>query len=269
VADRVLVTGAAGRIGSWLRPRLARPGRVLRLLDTGPQDPPAPGEAVELVTADLTDPAAVATACDGADAVVHLGAIPVEDEWANLLRVNIDGTRTVLEGARDRGVPRVVLASSIHAVGFRSRADGEVAVPSTIPPRPDTYYGMSKAALEALGSLYADRFGMAVFALRIGVCVNRPPAREYLPVWLSPDDCARLVDACLATPQTGFHLIWGISRNRRRWWSLAEGERIGYAPRDDSEAYAGELAAGAPDQPTEGPIGRDFVTTPLGTPRQT
>jgi uronate dehydrogenase len=265
---RVLITGAAGGIGRRLRPRLARPGRVLRLLDTAALDPPAPGEAVELVTADLTEAAAMSAACDGIDAVVHLGAIPVEDEWRNLLRVNIDGTRTVLEAARDLGVPRVILASSIHAVGFQSRSDGEIALPSNVPPRPDTYYGMSKAALEALGSLYADRFGMAVFALRIGACFDRPPGRASLPAWLSPDDCARLVDACLTTAETGFHLIWGISRNTRRWWSLAEGERVGYAPRDDSEAYADELGAGPPEETVDEPIGGDFIGKRLGGSRQ-
>ena len=116
----ILITGAAGRIGTMLRSRLARPGRVLRLLDVAPlAQPPGPGE--EAVTASVTDMAAMTAACAGADAVIHLGGIPTEDAWAPILDVNINGTYTVFEAARRAGVPRVVFASSNHAVGFAPR----------------------------------------------------------------------------------------------------------------------------------------------------
>jgi uronate dehydrogenase len=260
--ERVLVTGAAGRVGTLLRPRLVRPDRVLRLLDL---DPVSPGPGVEPVVADMTDPAAMAAACAGLDAVVHLGAIPTEAPWADLLRVNIDGTRTVLEAARGAGVPRVVLASTIHAAGFHSRSSAvDGPLPSGVPPRPDTYYGVSKAAVEALGSLYADRFGMAVFALRLGACFPEPPAEETLESWLSPEDCARLIEACLTTEAGGFRVLWGISRNTRRWWSLAEAEEIGYAPRDDSEPYADRIEAPGPGPDEPDRVGRSFCRLPLG-----
>ena len=94
----ILVTGAAGGIGTMLRSRLARPGRLLRLLDTGPVDSPGPGE--EAVTASVTDMAAMTEACHGADAVIHLGAIPREAPWDRVLDVNINGTYMVFEAAR-------------------------------------------------------------------------------------------------------------------------------------------------------------------------
>src|SRR6201996_5798109 len=101
----ILVTGAAGRIGSMLRTRLARPGRVLRLLDVAPLPAPAgPGE--EAVTASVTDLAAMTAACAGADTVIHLGGIPTEDDWAPVLDVNINGTYVVIEAARRAGVRR-------------------------------------------------------------------------------------------------------------------------------------------------------------------
>jgi len=65
---RVLVTGAAGSIGTDLRPRLARPGRVLRLMDLVPVPDPGPGE--EVVTGSVTDRDAVAAAVVDVDAVV-------------------------------------------------------------------------------------------------------------------------------------------------------------------------------------------------------
>lgn len=260
MAHQLLITGSAGRIGRLLRPRLARPGRVLRLLDLVPQGPAGTGET--LIQADLTDTAAIASATEGADAVLHLAAFPGEHSWAELQRLNVDGARTVLEAARGAGVRRVILASSIHAAGYYRR--GTAPLPATVPPRPDGYYGWSKAALESLGSLYADRFGMAVFALRIGACFAEPPGGDFLDCWLSPDDCARLVEACLATEVTGFRPLWGISRNTRRWLSLAEGERIGYHPRDDSEAYADRMGPANPaDADT---VGGYFLRLPLGEP---
>jgi hypothetical protein len=263
-----------------LRARLTRPGRMLRLLDLAAQQPPGPGEPVETITGDLTDAGSVAAACAGVDAVIHLAGIPTEHTWENLLRVNVDGTRIVLEAARGAGVPRVVLASSIHAAGFYRQpgADprpagfpapsGPDGVPADVPPRPDGYYGFSKAAVEALGSLYADRFGMTVFGLRIGSCFPEPPGEWALDSWLSPDDCARLMAACLSTDATGYRVIWGVSRNTRRWWSLAAGADIGYQPQDDAQAYAGRVAAAEGSRAaTMGLLGGHATTVPLGQPR--
>ena len=263
----VLITGASGRIGVMLRTRLARPGRVLRLLDVVPPAPASAGEAAEVLpAASVTDAAAVRRALDGADAVVHLGGIPVEDTWENILSVNIDGTRTVLEQARLAGVTRVVLASSNHAVGFVRRAswpDGEL--PAGVPPRPDTYYGVSKVAMEALGSLYHSRFGMDVICLRIGTCEYTPPDTRSLSTWLSADDMGRLAEAAITAPAPGFRIVWGISHNTRRWWSLAEGEAIGYHPVDDAETYADQVpVTGGHD--TSGRIGGMFCNIPLGEP---
>jgi nucleoside-diphosphate-sugar epimerase len=265
----VLITGGAGRIGLMLRSRLARPGRVLRLLDTAGQEPPAPGEQVELVTGSITDPGLVRQAATGVDAVVHLAGHSGEAPWPDIADVNITGTQLVLEAARAAGVPRVVLASSNHAVGFRGRDEaGPGGLPADVPPAPDTYYGVGKVAMEALAALYHARFGMDVPCLRIGTCDRTPGSTRGLATWLSPGDCARLVEACLAAPSPGFRTVWGISRNTRRWWSLTAGEELGYHPEDDSEVYAAELAAaeGEPDpaDPVHRLVGGPFCTMPLG-----
>jgi uronate dehydrogenase len=260
----VLITGAAGRIGRMLRTRLSQP---LRLYDVEPCHRAGRDERVEVLPpASVTDRAAIAAACIGVDAVVHLGGIPAEDSWERILAVNIDGTRTVLEAARAAGVRRIVLASSNHAAGFVSRAEAPVdGLPADVPPRPDTYYGLSKAAMEALGSLYHSRFGMDVICLRIGTCADVPPDDSPLSLatWLSPDDVARLVDAALTAPAPGFRIVWGISRNTRRWWSLAEGKAIGYHPTDDAEQYAGPTPPPAPPA-AEDRIGGLFCRIPLG-----
>ncbi|MBU3061496.1 NAD(P)-dependent oxidoreductase [Nocardia sp. NEAU-G5] len=259
--QRVLVTGAAGILGRLMRTRLARPGRVLRLLDIAPPDPAAPGEAVEILTGSITDAAVMAGACADVDAIIHLGGISREDAWDRILEVNIDGTRTVLEAARAAGVPRVVLASSNHAVGFRTIGEaGPDGLPGDSSPRPDTYYGVSKAVIESLGSLYHSRFGMDVSCLRIGSCFEEPADVRQLSLWMSPDDCARLLEACLATDEPGYRVLWGVSANTRAVVSLREAREIGYRSLDDAERYADRVPAGE----LPGYIGGAFCDIPLG-----
>lgn len=257
----VLVTGAAGRIGRTVCPGLAAHGWTVRGTDL--VDLPA---AVPGAPADLTDPAdepVLAALLDGADAVLHLAAIPGEDDWARILASNVDATRRVLAAALDARVRRVVLASSNHATGFTRRpADG--TLPAATPPLPDTFYGVSKAALEALGGLYAQRHGMDVVALRIGSFQPRPRSPRELATWLSPGDTVRLVHAALSAPSPGFVLVWGISANTRAWWSLAEGRALGYHPADDAEDFAADILRG--EQPdwagdeTLTLVGGDFAT---------
>lgn len=234
--ERILLTGAAGGVGTLMRPRLARPDRVLRLLDIAPLPQAAAGEQVEVITASVTDLEAMTAACEGVDAVIHLGGLSLEGPWPEILEINIHGTYVVLEAARRAGVGRVILASSNHTVGF-ARLDG-TPVPDYAFPRPDTYYGVSKVTMEALGSLYHDRYGLDVIAIRIGSCFERPRDERMLGMWLSPDDGARLLDAALSVPQPGFRIVWGVSANTRGVVSLTEAKAIGYEPRDDSERFA-------------------------------
>jgi uronate dehydrogenase len=273
MSETVLITGANGVVGRLMRPRLAREGRVLRLLDIVRPEPAAEGEAVEVIEASVTDEAAMRAACEGVDAIIHLGGISVEGPWADILSANIDGTRVVLETARDAGVRRVVLASSNHAAGFYDLENApEGGLPADVFPRPDTYYGVSKVALEALGSLFHDRYGIDVTVLRIGSCFEKPWDRRSLWTWMSPADGARLLEACLSTPEPGYRVVWGISRNTRNWWSLEAGEAIGYHPQDDSEVFAAELLGDAIDDGPQGPeerlAGGKFCFTPLGEHQQ-
>src|SRR5580692_5478741 len=255
----ILVTGAAGLVGSMLRPRLARPGRTLRLLDTVPITA-SPGE--EAVTASVTDLDAMTDACRNAVAVVHLGGVATEAPWRQILEVNIDGTYAVFEAARRAGVGRVVYASSNHAVGFSPRAD--FPVPDYAFPVPDSYYGVSKAAGESLASLYHSRYGMDAICIRILTCAERPPTLRALSTWLSPDDTGRLFEACLSAPSPGFRVVFGVSANTRGGWvSLDEARLLGYEPRDNAEEYAAELIAanGEPDidDPVLAYLGGEFT----------
>ncbi len=247
----VLLTGAAGRIGRLLRTGLPAAGWSLRSTDIADLAPAGPQE--EIAYADLADLDAVVDATRGVAAVVHLGGLSGEAAYEDIRRANIDGTYHVLEAARRCGVRRVVIASSNHAVGFTPRAD---PVPVDTRPRPDTFYGVSKVAKEALGSLYVDRYGLDVVCLRIGTQAPRPTRHRHLASWLSDGDAIRLVLAALDAPAPGFAVVYGISANSRAWWDLGPGRALGYHPQDDAGAYADAVD---PPEPTDDLVGGDFT----------
>jgi hypothetical protein len=222
-----------------LRPRLAAPGRTLRLVDVRPV---AATSGEEAVVASVTDHEAMVAACTGAEAIIHLGGIASEASWERILDVNIRGTHTLFEAARVAGVRRVIFASSNHAVGFARLSSAPI--PDYAFPAPDTYYGVSKVAGEALGALYSHRHGMDVICVRILSCFDKPINTRSLSTWLSPDDAGRLFEACLAVPSPGFRVIFGVSNNTRGGWvSLEEARKLGYQPQDDAEVYAAETIA--------------------------
>jgi uronate dehydrogenase len=236
---RVLLTGAAGRIGSVLRPSLRSDFEELRLSDARPIEP-VNGTGETFVAANLVDADEVAKAVEGVDAIVHLGGHPDEAPFEELLGPNVTGTFNIFESARQAGVTRVVYASSNHVTGFYTAAERLVG---NEPARPDTLYGATKALGEALGRLYADKFGLQVIAVRIGSFEAQPREGRHLSTWLSHRDAVRLFRACLAPGDLSFLTIYGVSANTRSWWPLGEAAKIlGYEPQDDAEAYAAELA---------------------------
>jgi uronate dehydrogenase len=248
----VLLTGAAGRVGTALTARLPASGWQLRLFDRVEM----PGGVV----GDVTSPSDLDAALAGVDAVVHLAGLPTEAPWPVIRDANIEGTVQVFEAARRAGVRRVVYASSIHAAGFAAVSD---VLPADAPPRPDTLYGVSKVFGEVLGRYYADRYGLQVACLRLGTFEERPHDVRSLPTWLSPDDCARLVDACLRVPELGYSIVWGVSANTRCTWNVEAGRALGYRPQDDAESYAFALSAEPPD-PTDRFVGGGFTSAGFG-----
>ena len=242
MSGRVLVTGGSGAIGSVLRRELPRRGWQVRSLDRVPPPDEAPVE--EVVVGEVADPALLDRVMAGVDAVVHLAAIPDEAPFELILASHVQATYEVLDAARRAGVRRVVYASSNHAVGFTPRAP---LVGVGIRPRPDTFYGVGKVAAEALCSLYADRYGLQVAALRIGSFLERPLTRRHLSTWLSPGDLVALTHACLTAPELHYAVVYGISANTRAWWDLEPGRALGYEPQDDAEVYADEILAGTPE----------------------
>ncbi len=238
----VLLTGAAGGLGTLMRGLLPSYGYDLRLFDVQPITGDTGGAAV--ITADLADRDALREAVHGVDAVLHLAGISLESTFDKILAANIQGTYNLYEAVREEGVRRVVFASSNHAVGFTPRPRGDdPLIPITTPRRPDTFYGLSKCFGEDLAQLYADLHGIDTVSLRIGSCFPEPATVRMLSVWMSPADGARLFHAALTAGTAGHIVVYGSSANTRLWWDLSSARALGYEPRDDSEVFAARLVA--------------------------
>jgi uronate dehydrogenase len=233
----VLITGATGGVGTWLRKELAGKYK-LRLSDVRPIRKLGKGES--FMQADISKMSDMLRIAKGVDAIVHLGGFSVEGPWDVIHKANIVGCYNAYEAARRNGVRRFLFATSNHAVGFYPR---EQTIDHRVTIKPDSRYGVSKVFGEALGSLYSDKYGMEVFLIRIGNVNDRPIDKRRLSIWISPRDLAQLVQIGIDHPQVRFEIVYGISDNRRAWYDNANAVRLGYRPQDRSEDYAAEILA--------------------------
>ncbi len=245
----LLITGAAGLIGSILRRELANEFQL-----RGVDRRRAPG----VRRVDLTRAKAAERAFRGVDDVVDLAGEPaLETPWQQVWKNNIPATLNAFEAARRAGVRRVVFASSNHVTGMYERdlpysaivaGDYDAVEPSAIrligasePIRPDSPYALGKALGEAAARYYADEFGLSVICLRIGTVLkdDRPSQSRHFATLLTHADLARLTRSSLTAPEeVRFAVYYGVSENTWRFWDIEDAKReIGYAPEDDAERF--------------------------------
>ena len=232
----ILITGAGGIVGTHLRRELA--GKYLLRLSDIRRLKTGPGET--FVQGDVADLKDMLRATKGVDAFVHLGGYSVEGPWKDILNANIVGCYNAFEAARRNGVKRILFATSNHAVGFYRR---DQVIDHRVYIKPDSRYGVSKVFGEALGSLYADKYGMEVFCMRIGNVGTEPIDKRRLSIWISPRDFAQLVTIGVEHPDIRFEIVYGVSNNRRSWYDNGNAARLGYRPTDDSETFAPKVLA--------------------------
>ena len=249
MVGQILITGANGQVGRIIRPHLLERYGALRLSDRDEIEGLAANETA--VIAQLDDPSAVAAACEGVDAIVHLGGQPVEADWETINQSNIQGAYTLFEAARMAGVKRIVFASSNHVIGMYPR-HSKIGVDHRV--RPDSRYGLSKAFGEALGALYADKFGLRVMSIRIGNVTERPSDLRRLSIWIHPEDLVQLVTLGLEHPDLHHEIVYGVSDNVRSFWDNRSAYQLGYRPKHRAEDYATEALEAEADLPPD-PIG--------------
>ncbi len=260
---KLVLTGAAGRLGSYLREPLSK--LCSSLVSTDLADDIGtlyPGETYQ--QADLADLDSVCSLLEGADMVIHFGAEADEAPFESILGSNIIGSYNVWESAYRNKVRRVVYASSIHAVGMHARSD---FIGPDAAHRPDTFYGLSKCFSEDLASLYWDKRQVESVCLRIMSCAQVTSTRA-LGTWLSYDDLVQLVEKSITTPTTGFSVVYGVSNNDRCPVDNSASSFLGFRPKDNAEQFAEEiLAANEHPDPCDSEHtthGGPFATVALG-----
>lgn len=239
VLRRVLVTGAAGRIGSYFAEH-ARDKYELRLMIRGDEE----AEAIEkirgfgeVVEADLGELDKLKTICQGIDTVVHLAGDPSPSAtFADVLEANIVGTYHVFVAAKSAGCRRVIYASSIHAV---SGYPADVQVKTSEPVNPGDIYGVSKCFGEALARYMAEQEGLSAIAIRIGAfqpleAAEKPENIGMLDAFVSHRDLYQLIERCVDVENVRFAVLHGVSDNRFKRLDISDArELVGYDPQDD------------------------------------
>lgn len=235
---KLVLTGAMGRLGSYLREPLSK--MCDELVSTDIQDAPTnlyDGE--RYVQADIANFDQVSALMEGADMVVHFGAIVDEVPFETMLGPNFIGAYNVWEAAHKHGLRRVVYASSIHAVGMYPKTE---FIGTDVPHRPDTFYGLAKCFAEDLGRMYWEKRGLEAVCMRILSCAQVTNPRA-VGTWLSYDDLVQLVTRAIDTPVTEFSIVYGVSNNDRAPVDNAKAGHLGYRPKDNAEEFAQEIYA--------------------------
>jgi uronate dehydrogenase len=257
--EKILVTGAAGGIGTRMRKLLKGIYPSILWSDIRKPADLAPDEA--FMTADLSQMAQVEKIVAGVEGIVHFGGYSIEGPWDTILKSNIVGTYNIFEAAYRAGVKRVVFASSNHAVGFYPR-DKRIGI--NMPVRPDSRYGVSKAFGEAIGAFYADKHGLRVTCLRIGNFGDAPVDQRRLAIWLRPDDLVQLIRIGLEHRDLRYEIFYGASDNAASWWDNSNAQRYGYHPLGKADDFRAEAMAAQAKLPAD-PVGDRFQGGPYCT----
>lgn len=241
---RVLVTGAAGNIGSYFAEH-SQGKYELRLMIREGEDREALGGYGEVVTGELDDLERMKELCAGMDTVVHLAGDPSPSAtWDSLLPNNIVGTYNAMVAAKSAGCRRLIYASSIHAV---SGYAADVQVKTSEPVNPGDLYGVSKCFGEALGRYMAEQEGLSVIALRIGAfqpleTVESEGGVALIDAFVSRRDLNQLIERSIDAENVQFAILQGVSNNRFKRLDISDARTlVGYDPQDDATSLNPEL----------------------------
>ena len=231
----VLVTGAAGRIGSAFVQEM-HDRYAFRLADRTDRVHELLPDAKSLVL-DVADLDACRQAVQGMDVVLHLAADPSPraDYYESLRPNNFDGTYNIFRAAADAGCRRVVYASSVQTVmGYPM--DDETAISASWWPL--NMYAVSKCYGEATARMFSATTNLSAICVRIGAYqrpgLGDPDQRHELSAYVSPRDLNQLFRLCIDAEEIDFAVVHGISDNQIKRLSLTETrELLGYDPMDD------------------------------------
>jgi uronate dehydrogenase len=238
--QRVLLTGAAGKLGRRLRGPLSALCRELVMTDLVPVT--CLRENERYVYCDMSDADSVSRLTAGVDSIVHFAGYPREADWATLIPANIVATTNLWEAALSKNVKKIIYASTNHVVGFHPTTR-RIGVRADI--KCDSRYGVSKAFTEILAQFYYDKYALESLGLRIGRCEDAPTDGRMMSTWIHPDDLAQLVKLGL-TRSVGASVLYGISSNLRAWCFNPSDPAFPYLPQHTADDFEVDI-------PKEGP----------------
>ena len=229
---KILITGASGHLGGMLFKSLANLG-YKKLVGTDLKKKNIEKNQ-KFIFANLKNLKEITKITKGVHAIIHFGAIPIEDTQSNILQNNIIGTYNLFEAARINKVKRIIFASSNHAIGFHRRT---TKLNQFSNQRPDSHYGLSKAFGEELSRFYADKFNIKSMCIRIGSCLRVPEDRRHISTWISYRDLTQLVNIGIKNKVIHHEIVYGASQNKKTWWNNLRAHQLGYRPVDSADKF--------------------------------
>ena len=234
--EKIVLTGAGGRLGSYLREPISKLCKNLVTTDIK-ENIGSLYENEKFIQADLSNFDEINPIIENATMVCHFGAVVDELPFDKLLGPNYVGSYNIWESSRRHNVKRVIYSSSMHAVGMYPKT---MTLKTDTPHRPDSFYGLAKCFTEDLAKMYFEKNKIEAVCLRIASCAPVNNARS-LSSWLSYNDLIKLVIKAIDTPYTGYTVIYGISNNDRKNVDNSNASHIGYIPEDNAEIFAAEI----------------------------
>jgi uronate dehydrogenase len=236
VIDKIVLTGAAGKLARRMRAPLSAMCNTLVLADIVPSASSAANET--FVQCDLTDFDSVVRLLEGADSVVHFAGYPREAAWDVIIPANIVSVTNLWEAALKTGVRRIVYASTNHVVGMYP-VDRMIDVNAEL--KCDSRYGVSKAFTETVARFYYEKFGLESLGIRIGRCEDEATDERMLSTWIHPEDLAQIVTLGITHPVAA-DVVYGVSANSKGWCVNPSASQFPYVPKHSADSFAEAIA---------------------------
>jgi len=207
--NKIVLTGASGRLGSYLREPLSKITK--KLVSTDKEDIGKTLHNEVFKKLNIKNFKEVNKILKKTDLIIHFGAYSNEGPFQEILESNILGTYNIWKSAEKNKIKRIIFASSIHSVGMYRANE---TINHKVMHKPDTFYGLSKCFGENLAQMYWDKCGIECLTIRILSCA-KVTSKRSLSTWLSYDDLIRIVIQSTKIKKLGFEIIYGVSNNKR------------------------------------------------------
>ena len=207
--NRIVLTGASGRLGSYLREPLSKITK--KLVSTDKEDIGKTLHNEVFKKLNIKNFKEVNKILKKTDLIIHFGAYSNEGPFQEILDSNILGTYNIWKSAKKNKIKRIIFASSIHSVGMYRANE---TINHKVMHKPDTFYGLSKCFGENLAQMYWNKCGIECLTIRILSCA-KVTSKRSLSTWLSYDDLIRIVVQSTKIKKLGFEIIYGVSNNKR------------------------------------------------------